>query len=94
MANKGYRILGVAITKFNGTNYPKTQQEFQFDFKGLVAFYDPPKANIQKVFETFYKAGIQVKIVTGDNAETTSTIAQQVGFKDADKVLNLSLIHI
>ena len=88
IANEGYRVLGVGVTEFSGTNYPKTQQEFNFTFKGLVAFYDPPKANIQKVFETFYKAGIQVKIVTGDNAQTTTTIAKQIGFKDADKVLN------
>ncbi len=88
MAAEGYRVLGVGVAEFAGTNYPKTQQEFQFVFKGLVAFYDPPKENIQKVFEAFYKAGIQVKIVTGDNAATTTTIAKQVGFKDADKVLN------
>ena len=88
MANEGYRVLGVGVTELSGTNYPKTQQEFKFTFKGLVAFYDPPKANIQEVFETFYKAGIQVKIVTGDNAQTTTTIAKQIGFKDADKVLN------
>lgn len=88
MANEGYRVLGVGVAEFSETNYPKTQQEFKFSFKGLVAFYDPPKANIQEVFETFYKAGIQLKIVTGDNAQTTSTIAKQVGFKDADKVLN------
>lgn len=88
MANEGYRVLGVGVTEFSETNYPKTQQEFKFTFKGLVAFYDPPKANIQEVFETFYKAGIQVKIVTGDNAQTTTTIAKQIGFKDADKVLN------
>ncbi|WP_395067112.1 cation-translocating P-type ATPase [Flavobacterium sp.] len=88
MANEGYRVLGVGVTEFTGTNYPKMQQEFKFTFKGLVAFYDPPKANIQEVFETFYKAGINVKIVTGDNAQTTTTIAKQIGFKDADKVLN------
>jgi P-type Ca2+ transporter type 2C len=88
MANEGYRILGVGITNFSGTDYPKTQQEFKFTFKGLVAFYDPPKANIQEVFQTFYDAGIQLKIVTGDNAATTTTIAKQIGFKDADKVLN------
>lgn len=88
MAKEGYRILGVGIADYSGNDYPKTQQEFKFSFKGLVAFYDPPKANIQKVFETFYKAGIQVKIVTGDNAITTTTIAKQVGFKGADKVLN------
>jgi Ca2+-transporting ATPase len=88
MAKEGFRVLGVGIADFSGKEFPKTQQEFKFSFKGLVAFYDPPKANIQQVFETLYKAGIQIKIVTGDNAATTSTIARQVGFKDADKVLN------
>ncbi|WP_298121640.1 cation-translocating P-type ATPase [Flavobacterium sp.] len=88
MTNEGYRVLGVGVTDFSGTNYPKTQQEFKFTFQGLVAFYDPPKANIQEVFQTFYDAGIQLKIVTGDNAQTTSTIAKQIGFKDADKILN------
>lgn len=88
MAKKGYRVLGIGSAVFPGTDFPKTQQELKFSFKGLVAFYDPPKANIQEVFETFYKAGIQIKIVTGDNAATTSTIARQIGFKDADKVLN------
>jgi len=88
MTNEGYRVLGVGVTDFSGTDYPKTQQEFKFQFKGLVAFYDPPKENIQEVFETFYKAGIQVKIITGDNAATTATIAKQVGFRDADKTLN------
>jgi len=88
MAKKGYRVLGIGIAVFSGTDFPKTQQELKFSFKGLVAFYDPPKANIQEVFDTFYKAGIQIKIVTGDNAATTSTIARQIGFKDADKVLN------
>lgn len=88
MAKEGYRVLGVGVSDFSGNDFPKTQQEFKFTFKGLIAFYDPPKANIQEVFENFYKAGIQVKIVTGDNAATTTTIAQQIGFKEADKVLN------
>lgn len=88
MTREGYRVLGVGVANFSGSNYPKIQQEFTFNFKGLIAFYDPPKANIQAVFETFYKAGIQLKIVTGDNAATTATIAKQVGFKDADKILN------
>jgi Ca2+-transporting ATPase len=88
MAKKGYRVLGIGVAHFPGTDFPKTQQELKFSFKGLVAFYDPPKGNIQEVFETFYEAGIQIKIVTGDNAATTSTIARQIGFKDPDKVLN------
>ncbi len=88
MANKGFRVLGVGVTEFSGNNFPKKQQDFAFHFKGLVAFYDPPKENIKAVFETFYNAGILVKIVTGDNAVTTSTIAKQVGFRNPEKTLN------
>lgn len=80
LAVKGYRLLGVGEAEFNGNNFPETQQEFKFKFKGIIAFYDPPKENIQTVLESFYKAGINVKIVTGDNAETTIAIAKQVGF--------------
>ena len=88
ITKEGYRVLGVGFTEFPGTNYPKKQQDFEFAFLGLVAFYDPPKANIQEVFETFYKAGIDIKIVTGDNAETTSSIAKQIGFRNTSKILN------
>ena len=88
LANEGYRILGVASTIFTGTNYPKEQQEFLFEFKGLVAFYDPPKENIQTVLEGFYKAGISVKMLTGDNAATTISIAKEIGFKGYDHHLS------
>lgn len=85
---EGYRILGVCESEFSGHQFPQIQQEFQFQFKGIVAFYDPPKPNIQSVLEQFYVAGIDVKIVTGDNAATTSSIAKQIGFKGYDKILS------
>jgi len=88
MAKEGFRVLGVGVSEFKGKNYPKTQQEFPFKFLGLVAFYDPPKENITKVFDAFYNAGIQVKIVTGDNATTTSTIAKQIGFRNPENTMN------
>ena len=88
MTQEGFRVLAVAETKFYGDNFPKKQQDFSFQFKGLVAFYDPPKSNIKAVFETFYKAGIDIKIITGDNAQTSTTIAKQVGFKNLEKILS------
>ena len=88
MAKEGFRVLGVGVSEFEGNDFPKTQQEFAFNFKGLVAFYDPPKENIKTVFDAFYNAGIQVKIVTGDNATTTSTIAKQIGFRNPENCLN------
>ncbi len=84
----GYRVLGVCEATFEGTDFPKKQQEFKFKFKGLVAFHDPPKENIQTVLEAFYAAGISVKIITGDNAETTAAIAKQIGFRGYEKSIS------
>ncbi len=86
-ASEGYRVLGVGETVFAGNNFPVTQQEFKFQFNGLVAFYDPPKKNIQKVLDDFYTAGIVVKIITGDHASTTTAIAKQIGFRGFEKSL-------
>ena len=88
MGEEGYRVLGVGNAIFTGDSFPEKQQDLVFSFTGLVAFYDPPKKNIKNVFKAFYKAGIQVKIITGDSQATTSTIARQVKFKGAKKVIN------
>src|SRR5690606_33608183 len=60
-------------------DFPEKQQDFQFEFLGFTVFYDPPKGGIQEVFKQIYRAGIKVKVITGDNADTTSAIAQQAG---------------
>ncbi len=87
-AAEGYRVLGVGVAEYTGANFPEKQQSIRFDFKGLIAFYDPPKKNMGSVLNAFYQAGIDVKIVTGDNAATTTTIARQIDFKGAEYTLN------
>jgi len=76
----GYRVLGVAQSSFHGYNFPLSQQDLPFIFKGLVAFYDPPKKNIKSVLSAFYNAGIDVRIITGDNALTAMAIAKEINF--------------
>lgn len=87
LASDGFRVLGVGKATLTGDSYPKTQQEINFQFLGLVAFYDPPKNNIRGVLEKFYNAGIKVKIVTGDNPETTTAIAKQIEFRNYEKCI-------
>jgi P-type Ca2+ transporter type 2C len=87
LAKEGYRVLGVGVSNFTRKEFPAKQQEFPFQLKGIVAFYDPPKKNIQKVLDDFHKAGISVKIITGDNAETTTAIAKQIGFRGYEKAI-------
>lgn len=88
LTQDGLRVLGVGVSRFTGDAFPKKQQELSFSFVGLVAFYDPPKANIPDVFKSFYDAGIKIKIVTGDNAATTQTIARQVRFRGYKKAIS------
>ena len=85
---EGYRVLAVASGSFAGNSFPALQQQFNFELKGIVSFYDPPKKNIAEVLQSFYKAGISVKIITGDNAATTSAIAQQIGFRNYQKTIS------
>ena len=88
LSKDGYRVLGVGLTTFESNDFPARQQDFEFIFKGLVAFYDPPKQNIRSVFENFHTAGINVKILTGDNAETTMAIAKQIDFKGYEHTMS------
>lgn len=87
-AQQGYRILGVAKADFEGDDFPKKQQDFVFEFLGLTVFYDPPKKGIKDVFQQVYNAGIAVKVITGDNADTTNAIAAQAGIVSAAPPVN------
>lgn len=87
LLKQGFRVLGVGEADFTGNDYPASQAEFRFHFKGFIAFYDPPKENSAAVIQSFYDAGLAVKIITGDTAGTTTTIAQAIGFKGVEKTI-------
>ena len=86
-ARQGLRVLGVGKTNWESSNWPVSQDEFRFEFLGLVAFQDPPKKNIEQTITTFRNAGISVKMITGDYAETAVAIAKQIGLNHDGQVL-------
>jgi Ca2+-transporting ATPase len=86
-AKSGFRVLGVAKSGFEGSHFPEKQQDFPFEFVGLVVFYDPPKKGITEVFQRIYEAGIKVKVITGDNADTTTSIAKQSGIRNTGEAI-------
>ena len=91
---QGYRVLGVARSNFEGKDFPEKQQDFNFELLGFTVFYDPPKKNIQQVFKKIYDAGIKVKVITGDNADTTLAIARQAGIINETPAVNgAEIIH-
>jgi Ca2+-transporting ATPase len=79
LAAQGYRVLGVASSAHTGISFPVHQDDFKWQFEGLLALYDPPKKNIPAVFKKLYDAKIDIKLITGDHPETAITIARLAG---------------
>ncbi|MBD2716886.1 cation-translocating P-type ATPase [Hymenobacter sp. BT646] len=87
LSGQGYRVLGVARAAAAGAGFPAEQDDFAWEFLGLVALENPPKANAAAVIQDFLAAGIKVKMITGDFPETAQAIARQVGLPGADTLL-------
>jgi len=86
LAKSGLRVLGVAKGDWGGSKYPDSQDEINFTFLGIITFYDPPDPHIAEVIQGFYKAGVKVKMITGDFPETAIAIAHQTGI-NSNKIL-------
>jgi P-type Ca2+ transporter type 2C len=85
MASQGYRVLGVCSATILNNDFPQSQDDFNWKFEGLAALYDPPKTLVHAELEKWYKAGIKIKLITGDYAETAINISKQVGLKQFEK---------
>lgn len=81
LATEGYRVIAVARAALNG-RYPDTQDEFDWEFLGMIAFNDPPKQNMYEIIQQFHSAGIEVKMITGDYGRTAINIARRVGISN------------
>lgn len=86
-AKEGYRILGVGKGIWKEKTWPVSQEEFDIEFLGLIAFYDPPKPKITDIIKTFNDAGISVKMVTGDYPETSMAIAHLIKLDKSSKYI-------
>jgi len=49
--------------------------------KGYIAFLDPPKPGVRETLKLLNELGIELKILTGDNALVTKNICDYVGIK-------------
>ncbi len=93
---KSLRTLGFAYKAFD-KNLDKN-----LVFVGFVGMEDPPREEVKETISLCKKAGIKVKMITGDNKETALSIAKEIGLdkgevlegKDIDKLTDDELIKI
>jgi len=88
LANNGYRVIAVCKALQPDHHFPKSQEEFAWNFVGLLALYDPPKKNITAVLKKISAAKIKLKILTGDYHETAMNIAGLAGIENYHKAVS------
>ncbi len=89
IATKGERLLALALKPMNPEH---TVLEFEdlengLIFLGMIGLIDPPRPEAIAAVAQCHKAGIQVKMITGDHASTAIAIGQQIGLNNTNSVL-------
>jgi len=86
LAADGLRVLAFA----RGTPADGTESIAHDDvaggliFLGLQAMMDPPRPAAIAAVAACHRAGIDVKMITGDHAETAAAVAREIGIAGAD----------
>jgi magnesium-transporting ATPase (P-type) len=86
---KGMRVLAVAQKNWDKqeTDLSTDDTNDGFEFAGLIAMIDPPRAEAVAAIKDCHKAGIVVKMITGDHKETARSIGMELGIASDGKVL-------
>ena len=89
LARKGYRVLAIAQRR-----HVDQVRELRFQdvenglvLLGLMALIDPPRAESVTAVATCQRAGIRVKMITGDHGVTAAAIAEQIGLVNTQDVV-------
>lgn len=89
MAQQGQRVLAIAVKQVSNE-----QTELTFDdvenglvMLGLFGLIDPPREEAIESVQACGRAGIRVKMITGDHGATACAIARQLKLVNADTVL-------
>lgn len=96
LATSGYRVLAVATREIAEQKEKYTRHdEKNLEFKGFIAFIDPPKQDVKEVLDELVQRGISIKIITGDHGIIAEKVATEVGFKlikmlESSEIDNLS----
>lgn len=73
-----YKVFDTEISVFQNGQLTETG----LTFMGVVAISDPIRTDVPNAIKECLKAGIQVKIITGDTPGTAKEIARQIGLWD------------
>jgi len=81
MADKGLRVLAFARKEVEPDKERISHEDVEhgIEFLGLQGMIDPPRAEAMEAVDASHRAGIAVKMITGDHAGTAAAIGRQMG---------------
>lgn len=88
LASYGLRVLALAGKEEPAdaanrlANLSREEFEQDFTFLGLAGIYDPPRKESAGAVADCHRAGISVRMLTGDHPSTATAIALQIGIID------------
>lgn len=86
-AQDALRVLALAYRDDVEEPLDADNVEQDLVYLGMVGMIDPPRKEVEHAINTCEGAGINVKMVTGDNPETAEAIATRIGLTDDPHVL-------
>ena len=88
LQKEGKRVLAIGYSK----ELPKEDELPKLDVVASVILEDPLRKNAKEMLGYFKEQGVDVKIISGDNALTVSNIAKRAGLEEYDSYIDLSTI--
>lgn len=83
----GLRVLAVAFREVEEKNSYGVADEHDLALAGFLNFADPPLPGAAAVLHQLSRDGVEIKILTGDNAAVARHVCSQIGLTDGDLVL-------
>ena len=83
LSAEGLRVLGIAYKKAGNEKDFTRDDEKDMVFLGFITLFDPPKKDALETINNLRNLGVQLKLITGDNALVADSLAKQIGIENA-----------
>ena len=87
-AEKGMRNIVLARSRQESFTYGKLPEDLEP--VALIAIADVLRENVREIMDYFCRQGVHLKVISGDDAATVSSLAVQAGIPDARSYIDMS----
>lgn len=93
-SKQGYRVLAIAYREMLTQESYHAEDERELVLSGFLAFFDPPRADAIDTITELKQAGVEIKIITGDNELVAQHICNEIGLPTTKILLGEELEHL